>query len=163
MMLRWNWATPVVLAGLSVSFPHAHGEGEIVIIRQVPPRIAYREAPPGPAVSVEASPRRQVYDALELQNGRVGSTQGLLVGQELSEAEIAAISSSIPHGNDIGGPVFESLANPSGGAVSPLAQGAAGARTGLSGIGGGAAAGITRTTGALANTIRGVMAPLGKP
>jgi hypothetical protein len=81
----------------------AAGDGVIVLEREVPERIAYREGAPGPAVWVDVSPDDKVGQALSTQLVGYRST-------ELGDAEFASITtgSSLAsnglagHGSSIG-------------------------------------------------------------
>jgi hypothetical protein len=98
------------------------GEGEIILLREVPPRIAYREATPGPVISkVNASPRQQVINALD----------GTTAGRELSDDEFAQVGTGKPAlGGD--GPI----------STLPAALGSAGLNLGGGTIAGGASANL---------------------
>lgn len=62
-------------------------EGEIIILREVSPRVAYREAQPGPVISkANVSPRQQVLDALD----------GAASGRELTDDEFALVDTGKP-------------------------------------------------------------------
>lgn len=62
--------------------------GEIVVLRDVPPRIAYRPAPPGIPVLVDAGPEEEVLGALGVSGGGLALVEGI---GELTDHEIAAV------------------------------------------------------------------------
>lgn len=65
--------------------------GKLVILRDVPPRIAYREAPPGqPRIEVNLSPTGFIFSALGIEDGRSGG----IVARALTEGEFALVTGS---------------------------------------------------------------------
>lgn len=120
--------------------------GEIVLLRNVGTRPAYRPAPPGMALIVNPSPRGELAHALGTD--------------ELSDADYASLDASSPRN--------QSHATTVGNIVgSALGTGAGSGRTG-SGVAGSSfsnlvanpAGAVTRTTGNINNQIQGALSQL---
>lgn len=77
----------VVTSGL----PSYAGEGELVLLRQVPPRVAYVKAAPGPAVIADTSPEFAVSAALSIRASGPDELANAFPGRELTEVEVASI------------------------------------------------------------------------
>jgi hypothetical protein len=110
--------------------------GDIVVLRNVSTRPAYRPAPPGMALMVDPSPRREVTRALG--------------AEELSDADYASLDAAAPgQGADHGTAVAQIV----GGAL----VGAMNGRTGHPGISGnGVSNVVVGPLGAVGNTTRGI-------
>lgn len=67
------------------------GDGQIVVVRQVPPRNAFVKGDPAHPVAVNPSPAGAVNSALGLDRTRGGT-----VRRELTDADIAGVSSGTP-------------------------------------------------------------------
>lgn len=67
------------------------GDGQIVIVREVPPRNAFVKGDPAVPVSVNPSPAKAVNSALGLDQTRGGT-----VRRELTDADISGVSSGTP-------------------------------------------------------------------
>lgn len=79
------------------------GDGQIVVVRQVPPRNAFVKGDPAPPVAVNPSPAGAVNSALGLDRTRGGT-----VRRELTDADIAGVSSGTPmHSNRATSPAHE--------------------------------------------------------
>ncbi len=136
--------------------PAAAGEGEIVLLREVPPRIAYREAPPGPVISkANASPRDQVLGSL----GEAG------IGRELTDEEFAQVGVGKPvaGGNGPVGAVPATLgsAGIGGGGAGQAPGGVTGVLGGMNTLIGGAGGGaVGRATQDLGKNIGGMLGSL---
>lgn len=129
--------------------------GEMVLLRDVSTRPAYRQQPPGMALIADPSPRRELAQTL-------GTPDGML---ELDDQDYASLGASPP----------PSTTSSTVGQITGMALGQSlGRVTGRDGVVsgerlGGAIAGPTgaigRTTGSLANTITGALAqfPMAQP
>lgn len=125
--------------------------GEIVLLRDVSARPAYRMAPPGMALIADPKPQREIAMAL----GTAGAASGM---DELSEQEYAGI----------GAGQSASVAAPGGTTVERITQQALGGTLGRSGDGsvggslGGALGGplgaVGSSTRSVADTVRGALA-----
>ena len=156
--------------------PSAQGqEGEIIVLRQVPPRVAYRQGLPAPPVTVRMSPAREVLagaDAVIRGSGTIGPTVAdVVVGVPMVEVLTNAEAATIAAGPS---PVGAAGPGPSGDWLGIAARGEnGGASRGMGALQGlgpllsqaGAAAGgqVTRATGRLADTIMGAVAPHSGP
>lgn len=67
------------------------GDGQIVVVREVPPRNAFVKGDPAAPVAVNPSPAGAVNSALGLDRTRGGT-----VRRELTDADIAGVSSGTP-------------------------------------------------------------------
>ena len=127
-------------------------KGEIIILREVPPRVAYREAPPGPVVSkANASPRQQVLDALD----------GATSGRELTDDEFALVGTGKPAGggNSPVAAISGTLGAAGGGGTVPGgASGVLGGMNALIGAAGGGA--VVRATQDIGKTVNSVLGNL---
>lgn len=131
------------------------GEGEIILLREVPPRVAYRQAPPGPVISkANASPRQQVVDALD----------GTAAGRELTDDEFAQVGAGTP-GVGANNPTaampatLGSVGVHGGGSTVP--GGASGVLGGMNALIGGAGGGaVGRATQDLGKNISGMLGSL---
>lgn len=131
------------------------GEGEIIILREVPPRPAYRQGVPGPVVSkVNASPSQQVFDGLE----------GTAAFRELSDEEIALIGGE----QGLAGTVrtmgvtpatLHSLGVRTGGLVPGGASGVLGGMNALIG-GAGVGGSVSQATQGIDKTVNGMLGSL---
>ncbi|MCD9086535.1 hypothetical protein [Stenotrophomonas sp. SY1] len=132
--------------------------GEIVLLRDVPARAAYRMQPPGQALIADPSPRRELAASL--------GTSGM---DELSDADYASMESGLAD-NGLNGHGVTTVERVTSGVVSGTLGRAVGDGGALSGgqlartIGGpmGAVNGATRGIG---DQVRGALAqfPLGQP
>ncbi len=132
-------------------------DGKIVVIRQVPPRPAYRQGPPGPAVEVSTTPRIDLS-----ATGRISPTvlDAVPNAEIISDGEAAAIA----------GGAAPLQPQPSSGGLTGLAAGEGARRTGgtdvrgqfgaLQSLGtiptqvGAAGRSVSRATSGLSNTVR---------
>lgn len=131
------------------------GEGEIIILREVSPRVAYRESQPGPVISkANASPRQQVLDALD----------GAASGRELSDDEFALVGTGKPAGGGnspiaaISGTLGAAGASGGGTTAPGGASGVLGGMNALIGAAGGGTVGrATQDIGKTVNSMVGSM------
>lgn len=75
----------------TVSMASLAGDGVVVVMREVPPRPAYRAGEPGHAVAADVSPDDQVVRA-------VGGQRANLLPTELSDGDFVSVSTGNPHG-----------------------------------------------------------------
>ena len=132
--------------------------GEMVLLRDVSARPAYRSAPPGIALIADPTPRRELSDALGVRSGM----------DELSEDDYAAMGSGLTQGSAV--PTTTAVERVTNGVVGNTLGRVTGENGMLSGgqlgqtIGGpmGAVGGATR---GIADQVRGALAqfPLGQP
>ena len=102
--LNLSIGAAVALLGAGAALPAlSDGEGEIIILRDVPPRITYREAPPGDAFTVRTAPPIDLSAALTIDKVISG---GVTNGHALTDLEAATITAT--------GAVTESLIRGSG-------------------------------------------------
>ena len=151
LVTAWLWALILPLAQAE--------EGDIVLGRDVPARIAYRDAPPGQAMTASASPRPQIYQALGIGNGKSGTLAGL--GRELSAAEIDAVSAGvapIQGGGSLSATFLQAGLVGPGTTSQAVANGTQG---GPSAGAGGIASTVTGATSGIGAAITGALAPLG--
>ncbi len=141
----------VTLTSLLVPGIAGADKGEIIILREVPPRIAYREAPPGPVISkANASPRQQVIDALD----------GATSGRELTDDEFALVGAGKP-ATGANSPIAAmsgtlATGGANGGGTAPGgASGVLGGMNALIGAGGGGAVG--RATQDIGKNVNGML------
>lgn len=78
-----SWLVPI---GLALTANALHAEGDVVVHREVPSRIATRSAEPGPVVAVEASPRSRVVQSLDISTTRSNS-----ISRELGDKDFAML------------------------------------------------------------------------
>ena len=120
--------------------------GEIVLLRNVAARPAYRLAPPGMALIVDPSPERELARALD--------------PDELSEADYASLDASSSrdrgHATTVGNAVGVAL----GGSVASGLVGERAAGTGFSSLVAGPTGAIGRATGNIDNQVRGALSEL---
>lgn len=120
--------------------------GEIVLLRDVSARPAYRPAPPGMALIVDPSPKREINQALGTG--------------ELSDAEYAAIGSQADTTGGTQGAIVDRV---TGRALSATLGGLTSGNAALSGTGMGPALGgpmgaIGNATGGIGDHVRGALA-----
>lgn len=120
--------------------------GEIVLLRNVAARPAYRQAPPGIALIVDPSPRRELTQALD--------------PDELSEADYASLDASSPgdrgHATTIGNAVGAAL----GGSVGSGPADNRVAGNGFSSLVAGPTGAVSRATGNIDNQVRDALSQL---
>lgn len=130
---------------LAVSRDSQGADGEIVVVRSVPPRIAYRNTTPGPVESrVQTSPRSQVQEAISGTGGAIELSDrdiaGFHVSQTASQHESQTMESTLASGF---------TAPRAGGTVAPM----------LSSIGGSGASAVSQlgeTTQGVGRTVIGI-------
>lgn len=131
--------------------------GEMVLLRDVSTRPAYRQQPPGMALIADPSPRRELAQTL-------GTPDGM---QELDDQEYASLGASPPATLTAGTSTVSQIAGQALGQSLGRVTGRDGVLSGdrLGGAIGGPTGAIGRTTGSLANTITGALAqfPMGQP
>lgn len=161
---RWLPVCTCVLLAWSVAPAHASGarhgvnarHGEMVLLREVSTRTAYRQQPPGMAVIVDPSPQREL-----------GATLGTATGmEELDQSDYATLGAGAPM--HAAGPAG-SISHVSGQALSDNLGGVVGRQGALPGSRLGAAVGapmgnVSRATSGIAEHVRGALAqfPLGQ-
>ncbi len=120
--------------------------GEIVLLRNVSARPAYRPAPPGMALIVNPLPRRELVRALGTD--------------ELSDADYASLDASSPGNRGRATTVEKIVGNALGGSVggSRAASGVTG--NSFSSLIGSSTGTVTRTTGNINNQIQGALSQL---
>lgn len=89
IMLRIVGALAFIAAMCLASMPVYSGDGVVVMQREVPPHPAYRESPPGHAVTADVSPDDKVRAA-------VGGQSGNLQDMELGDGDFASVTSGSP-------------------------------------------------------------------
>lgn len=131
--------------------------GEIVLLRDVSARPAYRPAPPGMALIVDPSPKREVAQAL-------GTSPGM---DELSDDDYASLGSNTGAGMPRGGPttierVTEHSVN---GTVGRVTHGGMLSGGQFSNTIGGSMGAVGNATRGIGDQVRGALAqfPLGQP
>ncbi len=81
--------------------PGYAGKGELILARQVPPRVAYRKSWPGPAIVVDTSSDIRALEVLGILDGAMRNAAPTLFGPELADADVAAVSSGMPIQNGL--------------------------------------------------------------
>lgn len=122
--------------------------GEIVLLRNVATRPAYREpVSPGMALIVNPSPRQQIDNSLGLGNG------------ELSDADVANLSATPQHGNTAIGRVLDRALG-AGLGHSTSDSGGTMARNGVSNVVGGSVGSIGSATRGIGAQVTGALSQL---
>lgn len=133
--------------------------GEIVLLRDVHTRTAYRPAPPGVALIADPSPQREVGAALGTSNGMA----------ELSDDDFAGLGAGqAVHTPHAGTTTVERVTSTAlGGAVGRLGSSNGGIISGnqISGAMSGPLGAVGNTTRGIGDTVRGALAqfPMGAP
>lgn len=121
--------------------------GDIVLLRNVSTRPAYRSAAPGMALIVDPSPRRELAHALGTD--------------ELSDADYADLDAASARGAGSAGSTVENLV---GSTLGRSIGGATGRNDAISGIGGSGMAApiglVGRATGNIGNQVQGALSQL---
>lgn len=158
----WVWALALAMALPTVAQASGARQGvkaqpgEMVLLRDVPTRPAYRPAPPGVALIADPSPKREVGQAL-------GTSTGM---DELSDDDYAALGSNSGAGSVHAPTTIERV---TGTTVTHALGGATdnGVLSGnqLSGAIGGPMGAVGGATRGIADQVRGALAqfPLGQP
>lgn len=120
--------------------------GEIVLLRNVATRPAYRQAPPGMALIVDPSPQRELDRALD--------------PDELSEADYASLDASSPGGRGHATTIGDAVGVALGGSVASRFVGDRAAGNGFSSLVAGPTGAIGRATGNIDNQVRGALSQL---
>ena len=81
--------------------PGYAGKGELILARQVPPRVAYRKSWPGPAIVVDTSSDIRALEVPGILDGAMRNAAHTLFGPELADADVAAVSSGMPIQNGL--------------------------------------------------------------
>ncbi|HDS0951409.1 TPA: hypothetical protein QDZ34_001409 [Stenotrophomonas maltophilia] len=133
--------------------------GEIVLLRDVAARPAYRMAPPGMALIADPKPQREIATAL----GSGGGSSGM---DELSDDDYAGLGAGqTAHVAGPGGTTVERVTQQAlGGTLGRSSDGAIGGN-GLGGAMSGPLGAVGNTTRGIGDTVRGALAqfPLGAP
>jgi len=133
--------------------------GEMVLLRDVSTRTAYRQAPPGVALIADPSPKGEIASALGTSNGM----------DELDDADFAGLGAGQSVGPAQGGgtTVERVTQHALGGAVGRLGQSgtSGGAGNPISSALGGPLGAVGATTRGIGDQVRGALAqfPLGAP
>jgi hypothetical protein len=120
--------------------------GEIVLLRNVATRPAYRPAPPGMALMVNPSPQHEI--------GRALGTE------ELSDADYASLNAASPHANNHGTTVERVVDSALGGTLSGNGGHLGVAGDGVSNVVSGPLGAIGNTTRGIGSQVLGAMAQL---
>jgi len=141
-------ALPITASAADAHIATKAKPGEIVLIRNVPARVAYRTEPPARALIVNTSPRSEVAAALGTE--------------ELSDADYAGINSTSANGDSIHRTTVERMVTSSlGGSV-----GLNGSRTtsvssnGISNVVSGPMGAVGSTTRGIGNQVQSALAQL---
>jgi hypothetical protein len=161
-----------VVTGTLVSLVLMHGTtaqgDEIIITRNVAPRIAYRPAPPGQVTArVNTSPDDQVLGALGLDDNQVKAVNSHMVARALTDGDFSKVLATMPAQ---AGSLYSaqsaqasSAGNSQAGGFSATVMGAVGGVLGVGGVAGGAATGAGDTVSRAGNQIVDTMRALSIP
>ena len=147
-------AAAVVATAMPVP-PVLAQEGQIIILREVPRRPAYRQGPPAEPLAVRTGPEVDVSPAESIVHSVVGGlTQGALV----SDIEAAAVSSNAPIGTNTARGAA-AAARPGSLVNAARLDGARRSTSVLSRSSSGPGGVVVRATSGLGATIRNTVAP----
>lgn len=133
-------------------------DGEVVLMREVPPRVAYRMAAPGPVsagVSLTAPVVRGVDAVRGIEGAIAGSTESELSDTEAAGVAVGAVESPLRNLTDAGRSMMRSGSGAGVDSGSALNNGLAGPGSGIGHAVGGS---VNQATGRLGNALFGATA-----
>ena len=121
----------IAAASAGITAPACAQEGQIVILRKVPPRIAYREAVPAPPFAVKTAPEVDL-SAIDL-SATEGITPSVVAGvpgatliSDLEAASIAANTALLGGVDELGSRLGSQISGQLGGNFTGIGKGSSG-------------------------------------
>ncbi len=150
--------TMVALAlgvGASLSLPAAAADGDMILLRKVPHRSAYREAYPSTALTM--NPRRHTQDALDM-----GIGPGGMVARELSDEDAGAVASghSIAGATAAGGFITRSSGFAHAGGMAATHSATSSTASTMNSVMSSTVSAMTSVTGGAGSAVRGATTDL---